>query len=84
MILETTLQTILLPPNLLAELNRSGWSFLLTEFGFPRLMTMEARTVWVPRTRLWTRLVMCWSRRLVMSTGIHPLRAVPIARKMHR
>ena len=55
MILETTLQTILLPPNLLAELNRSGWSFLLTEFGFPRLMTMEARTVWVPRTRLWTR-----------------------------
>ena len=40
--------------SLLAALLSSGCSLLETVFGFPRLMMMEARTIWEPRTRMWT------------------------------
>ena len=41
--------------HLLADPDISGWSFLETELGLPKLMTIVASTVWVPRTRMWTQ-----------------------------
>ena len=40
--------------DLLAALENSGCSLLETVLGFPRLMMMEARTIWEPRMRMWT------------------------------